>query len=133
MSEHVAKPIPVSSELSRPYWNGVAAGQLRLQACGRCGVVRHYPRLLCDRCYSDAVVWRTASGRGRIHSWTVAHHPYHPAFVSELPYTLVLVDLDEGPRALGRWDGATPAIGQVVRGQFVARDGGADLVFAPLA
>ncbi len=131
MSELPAKPIPSPTELSQPYWDGVAAGQLRLQACARCGTVRHYPRLLCSACYSDEVEWRTASGRGRIHSWTVAHHPYHPAFVNELPYTLVLVDLDEGPRAVGRWNNATPIIGQAVAGQLVTRDGGADLVFTP--
>lgn len=130
MTNITAKPIPTPSVLSQPYWEGVTAGQLRLQACSACGVLRHYPRLLCDRCYSDQVEWRTASGRGKIHSWTVAHHPYHPAFVTEVPYTLVLVDLIEGPRALGRWVGETPRIGQAVRGEFVAREGGADLVFA---
>ena len=131
MSDIPAKPRPSPSELSQPYWDGVAAGQLRLQSCSACGALRHYPRLLCDRCYSDGVEWQTASGRGRVHSWTVAHHPYHPAFVTEVPYTLVIVDLEEGPRALGRWHGETPAIGQAVQGLFVARDDGADLVFAP--
>lgn len=131
MNAAADKPVATPTELSQPYWDGVARGELRLQACAACGTIRHYPRLLCDRCYSDAVEWRTASGRGRVHSWTVAHHPYHPAFAAELPYTLVLVDLDEGPRALGRWHADTPVIGQVVQGRFVARDGGADLVFAP--
>ena len=131
MIETAAKPTPTVTDLSRPYWEGVNAGELRLQSCGACGSPRHYPRLLCDRCYSDEIKWITASGRGRIHSWTVAHHPYHPAFVTEVPYTIVLVDLDEGPRALGRWFDVTPTIGQLVNGRFVARDGGADLVFAP--
>jgi uncharacterized OB-fold protein len=129
MSELPAKPVPNPSELTQPYWDGVAAGELRMQCCGACGAPRHYPRLLCERCYSDIVEWRTVSGRGRIHSWTVAHHPYHPAFVNELPYTLVLVDLDEGPRAMGRWHGGELALGDAVVGEFVAREGGSDLVF----
>ncbi len=133
MSEIPAKPVPTPTELSQPYWDGVAAGELRLQACAACGKLRHYPRLLCDACYSDEVRWHTASGRGTVHSWTVAHHPYHPAFVNELPYTLVLVDLEEGPRALGRWHGGELAIGQRVTGKFVPREGGADLVFTPAA
>lgn len=91
--------------------------------------MRHYPRLLCDKCYSDAFDWVAASGRGQIHSWTVSHHPYHPAFVTEVPYTLVMVDLAEGPRAMGRWDGGELCIGDAVEGRVVARDGGADLVF----
>jgi uncharacterized protein len=129
MSERPTKPIPMPTALSQPYWDGVAAGELRLQVCGACGKVRHYPRLLCDGCYSTAVEWRAASGRGRIHSWTVAHHPYHPAFITEVPYTLVLVDLEEGPRAVGRWQGQELAIGQAVRGRFVACEGSVDLTF----
>lgn len=133
MSEAPKKPVSTPTDLSQPYWDGVAVGQLRLQSCSACGKVRHYPRLLCDACYDDGVNWITASGHGRIHSWTVAHHPYHPAFVTEVPYTLVLVDLDEGPRAIGRWSGATLTIGQTVQGRFVPREGGADLSFAPCA
>ena len=130
MNEIPRKPPVTPTALSQTYWDGVACGELRLQACGSCGALRHYPRLLCDRCYSDSVRWVKASGRGRIHSWTIAHHPYHPAFVTEVPYTLVLVDLDEGPRALGRWAGGDLSIGAPVGGQFVTREGGADLVFS---
>ncbi|MDA0824063.1 MAG: OB-fold domain-containing protein [Proteobacteria bacterium] len=77
--------------------------------------------------------WVTASGKGKIHSWTVAHHPYHPAFVTEVPYTLVLVDLVEGPRAMGRWNGDSLKIGDEVQGKFVVREGGSDLIFSPTA
>lgn len=127
----IAKPVPVPSDVSRPYWEAAAEGRLVLQCCAACGTVRHYPRLLCSNCYSDAVVWKPASGRGTIHSWTVAHHAYHPAFIDELPYVLVTVDLEEGVRALGRWRGeAALAIGQPVQGAFEARENGTDLTFA---
>ncbi len=130
MNQVPHKPPVSPTQLSQPYWDGVACGELRLQACASCGALRHYPRLLCAGCYSDAVRWVKASGRGRIHSWTTAHHPYHPAFVTEVPYVLVMVDLDEGPRALGRWSGGELRIGVQVAGLFVTREGGADLVFA---
>ena len=127
-----ARPAPQQSELARPYWEAAAEGRLLLQCCSTCGKLRHYPRLLCDACYSDAVGWKAASGRGTIHSWTVAHHAFHPAFAAELPYALVTVDLDEGVRALGRWRGdMTLSLGQPVQGAFEAREGGVDLVFAP--
>ena len=128
------KPSPEPNELSRPYWEAAAQGRLLLQHCAACGKVRHYPRLLCDDCYSDAVAWKPGSGRGAVHSWTVAHHAFHPAFAAELPYTLVTVDLDEGVRALGRWRGeARLALGQAVQGGFEAREGGVDLVFVPIS
>ena len=127
-----SRPSPPQSELARPYWEAAAEGRLVLQCCDVCGKVRHYPRLLCDACYSDAVRWKAASGRGTIHSWTVAHHAFHPAFATELPYALVTVDLDEGVRALGRWRGEAPlSLGQPVQGRFEAREGGVDLVFSP--
>jgi uncharacterized OB-fold protein len=69
--------------------------------------VRHYPQLVCTHCYSLGVAWFDASGRGTVHSWTVAHHAFHPAFKADLPYTLVIVDLAEGPRAMGRLDPAS--------------------------
>ena len=128
-----SKPIQQPSELSRPFWEAAAAGRLVLQRCTGCGKIRHYPRLLCDHCYSTAVEWVPASGRGTIHSWTVAHHAFHAAFAAEIPYTLVTVDLDEGVRALGRWpQDASLSIGRPVQGRFEAREGGIDLVFAPL-
>ncbi len=128
----IAKPNPPTSELARPYWEAAAQGKLVLQSCGACGKVRHYPRLLCDACYSDAVTWLDSEAIGKIHSWTVAHHAFHPAFAAELPYTLVTVDLDEGVRALGRWRGDVEmAIGIPVVGAFEAREGGVDLVFRP--
>lgn len=131
MTEIPSRPAQIPTELSRPYWEGAAAGRLMIQRCAGCGKLRHYPRLLCDTCYSDAVEWIEASRRGAIHSWTVSHHAFHPAFKAELPYTLVTVDLEEGVRALGRWTGDTPFIGQKVTGEFVARADGVDLVFAP--
>jgi uncharacterized OB-fold protein len=129
--ESVEKPVPHPSSLSAPYWQGTAEGKLRLQRCVRCGKVRHYPQLLCSDCYSDQVEWITASGLGTVHSWTVAHHAFHPAFRGDLPYTLVVVDLPEGPRALGRLEGE-PRLGLPVRATFPTTvDGIALPVFVP--
>ena len=75
-------------------------GRLLLQQCGRCGRLRHYPRPLCDACFSFDVQWIEASGRGAVHSWTIAHHAFNPGFKDELPYVLVTVDLAEGVRML---------------------------------
>jgi uncharacterized protein len=112
------RPLPHPTELSQAYWKGTAEGRLRIQTCANCGKLRHYPRWLCDACHSFEVRWTEASGRGRVYSWTVAHHPFHPAFAGELPYTLVTVDLEEGVRAVGRYAdhlGAGLRIGLPVR------------------
>ncbi len=93
-----SKLVPQPSPDTQPYWDGLNAHVLRLQRCGDCGKVRHYPRPVCDGCYSMRVEWIDASGLGRVHSWTTTHHAFHPGFKAELPYTLVTVELDEGVR-----------------------------------
>ena len=129
MSEIESKPPQLMTDVSRPFWEGARQGRLLIQRCTGCGALRHYPRLLCDQCYSDAADWVEASGRGVVHSWTVSHHAFHPSFKAELPYTLVTVDLEEGVRALGRWRGGALSIGLQVQGKFEARADGVDLVF----
>ena len=92
------KPLPEPSPDTLPFWKSLQEGKLRIQACGSCGKLRHYPRPVCPHCYSMEQRWVEATGRGRVHSWTIAHHPFHPGFKAELPYVLVTVDLDEGVR-----------------------------------
>ena len=92
------KPVPEPTPESKPYWDALNEGRLVLQSCGACGKVRHYPRPLCDACYSFDVRWIDAKGTGTIHSWTITHHAFNPGFKAELPYVLVTVDLPEGVR-----------------------------------
>lgn len=122
-----ARPLPTPDPVSQGLWDGTREGRLKLQRCGRCGTIRHYPRPLCDRCWSGEVEWVEASGRGTIHSWTVAHHPYHPAFKAEVPYVLVTVDLAEGVRQMGRLEGddaGALALGRPVALSFARTENG---------
>lgn len=105
--------------VSAAYWRGAEAGVLVLQRCASCGRVRHYPRTLCDRCWSAEVEAVEADGRGTVHSWTVTHHVFAPELADEVPYTLVTVDMAEGVRVLGRLDGdVAPALDLPVRITF---------------
>lgn len=125
-----AKPVPHPSPESQPYWDGAAEGKLRLQRCTACGKLRNYPQLVCTDCYSLGVEWIEVSGRGAVHSWTVAHHAFLPAFKADLPYTLVIVDLEEGPRMMGRLDrsGQTELrVGLPVRISFERNEAGTAL------
>jgi hypothetical protein len=116
-----AKLTPQATADTQPYWDGLSAHVLRLQCCADCGKVRHYPRPVCDACYSMRVAWIDASGRGRVHSWTTTYHAFHPEFKPDLPYTLVTVDLEEGVRMNAQLRGLDPAelrIGLPVRVAF---------------
>lgn len=57
-----------------------------------------------------------ASGRGRVYSWVTIHRALDPAFAEDVPYTVLSVDLDEGPRMFGRLCGdAEPHAGDAVQ------------------
>ncbi len=106
------------AELSAPYWEGARRGVLVIQRCTGCGKARHYPRSLCAVCHSFEVEHVEHPGRGSVHSWTVAHHPFAPEYADEGPYVLATVDLGEGLRVLGRLRGAEPSTGLAVQLSF---------------
>ena len=130
-----AYPSPHAEDLSAPYWDGTKRGAFVIQRCGGCGRLRHYPQVLCSGCHSDRYDWTEVDGQGHVHSWTICHHAFHPAFARDLPYALVTVDLADGVRAMGRLDGLAPedlAIGLPVRVTFPRRpDGFGQLTFVP--
>lgn len=84
--------------MSAPYWDFLKQHQLRVQKCSNCGTLRHYPRPLCDKCYSFDYAWQEISRKGAVHSWAVSHHAFHPGFKREAPYLTVTVDMDDGVR-----------------------------------
>jgi uncharacterized OB-fold protein len=94
----IDKPLPRPSEDSAPFWDAAFRGELRLQRCADCGHVRFPPALLCARCLSDRAEWVRVSGRGVVYSWIVVHQSQHPAFNADVPYTVAIIELEEGPR-----------------------------------
>ena len=83
-------------------------GVLHLQRCDQCTTWRHPPRVLCAACGSADWSWQPTRGRGRVFTWTVTHRPTDPAFAGHLPYAVVVVTLDEGPRVVGNLVGIEP-------------------------
>lgn len=99
-------PEPVPSRWSRPYWEGLAQGELRYQRCAGCGTAVFAPAPVCPGCLSGDLVWEVSAGRGTIYSWTVVWRPQTPAF--RVPYAAAIVDLDEGWRMLANVIGCEP-------------------------
>jgi uncharacterized OB-fold protein len=100
MSERYKKPLPRIDEVNRPYWEAARRHELLLQKCQECGHYRYPPGETCPFCLSDRLEWVKANGRGTVYTWTVFHQVYHPAFEKNIPYAVVAVELDEGPRLL---------------------------------
>ena len=51
---------------------------------------------MCPKCQSIEQEWIPAAGKGKVYSWVTYQESPHPAF--KAPYTVVLVELDEGVR-----------------------------------
>ena len=94
------KPLPVPDPLTQPYWDGLTAGELRIQRCLSCEKAVFYPRALCPHCGSRKLDWITCSGRGTLHAFTIAHRGTPAAFKGSTPYVVAMVDLEEGARVL---------------------------------
>ncbi|HEV7235844.1 MAG TPA: Zn-ribbon domain-containing OB-fold protein [Ktedonobacteraceae bacterium] len=109
MSEGVRpKPLPVVTEVNRPFWEGCRSGILRLQYCDQCQQHQFYPRLYCMHCGSDKLTWVTATGRGVIYSYTIIHQNKSPEFVQDTPYNVAIIQLAEGPRMMSNVVGISP-------------------------
>lgn len=82
---------------ARPFWEYVKARELRIQRCNECGRMRFPPSPTCANCLSDAAEWVRASGKGKVWSWVEFYQPYFRQVATELPYAVVMVELEEGP------------------------------------
>lgn len=99
------KPLPDINYLDhKHFWEGTRQGELRIQRCSDCGTWRWFPRPMCPHCHSTRVEWQAVTPEGTLYSWIVVHHPMHPAFKHDVPYTLAIVELVHPPgiRFLGR-------------------------------
>jgi hypothetical protein len=84
---------------SQFFWDGTAAGELRIQTCNACGALRFPPGPACPDCGALDRGHVVASGRGTVFSYVVHRHPPIPG--RELPIVIALVDLEEGVRMVG--------------------------------
>lgn len=95
--------LPEPTAASAPFWEACDRGELTLPVCQECGLIFFYPRIHCPACGSRRLGWRRASGRGTIFSFTHVAVSFHgPDWESQLPYSVVLVDLAEGVRMVSR-------------------------------
>jgi uncharacterized OB-fold protein len=87
-------PTPVPSAVSKRYWDGCRAGELRYQRCANCGSTGLRPATICGTCHQRTLEWHVSAGRGTLYSWTVVWRAQHPTF--DVPYAPAIVQLDEG-------------------------------------
>lgn len=94
---HVVRPM--RNRDSQFFWDGAAAGELRIAKCNACGALRFPPGPACQSCPAYDRGYVVAAGTGTVFSYVV--HRYPPVPGKELPIVIALIDLDEGVRMVG--------------------------------
>src|SRR5262245_36255563 len=103
MSAHTIRPIPNVNEVTKPFWDGTKQHKLLGQQCRKCRAYVWTPKLACPQCLSEDLRWSECSGRGTVYSFTVINRSPTPGY--EVPYTVVLVELDECWRVVSNFVG----------------------------
>jgi uncharacterized OB-fold protein/acyl dehydratase len=117
------RPRPARSHDNAFFWEGVERRELLIQRCTKCKKLRHPPGPMCPSCHSLEWDAQRASGRGRVFSYVVAHHPPIPPFA--YPNPIVLVELEEGTRLVSNLVGVAAhevRIGMPVQVEFTQVD-----------
>ena len=78
----------------------LSTAALVLQRCEGCGAVRYPAAPRCPECLAAGFEWVPVEGGGTIWSACTYHRAYDPAFADAVPYNVVLVELDAGPRLI---------------------------------
>lgn len=113
------RPVPQLRGEEKQYYGDLREHQLPYYACIACNAVYARPQEFCPAC-GQGVQRQWSAGKGTVYSYTVQQRAGHPYFADAVPYTIALVDFDEGFRTLADLTTkyGAPRIGQRVRVEF---------------
>lgn len=84
-----------------PFVDFLDKGVLMGTTCKECGATYFPPRMDCCRCLSKEMAWTEVKGIGRLISYsTLMYAP--TGFEADLPYTIALVEFENGMKVFGR-------------------------------
>ena len=94
------RPLPRRRGMAGEFYEYCKKHELRFQRCTGCDTWRHVPRDMCAKCGSFNWEWAQSSGKGTLFSWTTVMQPMLPQFADRVPYSPVVIEMDEGVRIL---------------------------------
>ena len=93
------KLIPVPDALSQPFWDAVSERRLVLQHCSACDRLQYPPQQDCQDCgLAATLAWKEVQGKAHIAAYIVIEDGRLIRRMSDQPYNLAMVTLDEDPR-----------------------------------
>lgn len=76
-------------------------GKIMATRCKRCGTLYFPPRADCPKDFSQDTAWEELSGKCKLLTYTTLY--FAPTgFEDDVPYTLALAELEEGPKVYTR-------------------------------
>jgi uncharacterized OB-fold protein len=96
---------PESTPETKPFWEGTKRHELMLPHCKACGKCHFYPRSVCPFCWSNDLEWIKASGKGKLHTFSI---PQRAILGIPGPFITAIVELAEGPRIATNIVGVDP-------------------------
>lgn len=130
-------PVPIMTSTTQPVWDGLRDKTLLVHRCRTCSAT-YWPFSACrnhdNEPYFANMEWVPASGRGRVHTYSVHLQTFHPAFPA--PHIFAIVELEEGPlipAVLDGFDGLPDGVtvGAEVEADYVELDELTVLRFRP--
>lgn len=89
---------PVHDEVSSVWFEAASNGKLLLQRDPETKKPQYFPRGHVLGKPGVKPEWFEASGKGKLYTYTVVKRSLHPEFSARTPFTLAIVELEEGPR-----------------------------------
>ena len=86
-------PLPLASELDKPFWDGLREARLLLQRCRACHRFQWGPEWICHRCQSFDFAFVEVPAEGQLYSHQRVWHPVHPALQQQGPYIIALIEI----------------------------------------
>ncbi len=102
------KPLPILDSNSSEFWEGCKRHELLIQRCEQCNSYRFPPRPICPNCLSMDTTLDKMSGKGEVYTFSVARMPLRPQWEPDIPYTIGVIQLDEGVRMVSNIIGCQP-------------------------
>jgi uncharacterized OB-fold protein len=103
-----ARPPLVPRGEEKLFYDRLRDHELVFQRCATCSETVFPLRTICPNCAGEDLALEVSARRGTLYSFTTQHRAAHPHFADSVPYSLGLVDLDEGIRVFASVDGIAP-------------------------
>ncbi|MCL2367148.1 MAG: zinc ribbon domain-containing protein [Oscillospiraceae bacterium] len=102
LRENIAGLMPEVTEFEKPFWDCLQNKKvLMVQKCDDCDHIQFPSSPVCSKCLSGAVSWIPCSGKSKLWSKVTFHKKYLEQY-SDVPYSVALAKLEEGPMVTGR-------------------------------